>query len=157
MVCNSAAINSHISPNSTPNSLNSTALQINTSTKTGQYTRAHSPKPHQSVDTKPETISICLHHWAWNNIDLSQVGLREKSRIFFGRFPRKKSSKNAPQRTNYHPTDKLFWMGNHQFSPSEVEIRLENGKNTANTLGAFFWSFFLDFTSFFPGGLRNTQ
>ena len=37
-----------------------------------------------------------------------------------------------------------------------MEIRLENGKNTANTLGAFFWSFFLDFTnftSFFPGGL----
>jgi len=47
-------------------------------------------------------------------------------------------------------------MGNHQFSPSEVEIRLENGKNTANTLGAFFWSFFFDFTSFFPGGLFMT-
>ena len=44
-------------------------------------------------------------------------------------------------------------MGNPQFPPSEVEIRLENDKNTANTLGAFFWSFFFDFTSFFPGGL----
>ena len=38
-----------------------------------------------------------------------------------------------------------------------MEIRLENGKNTANTLGVFFWSFFLNFTSFFPGGLtKNT-
>ena len=41
-------------------------------------------------------------------------------------------------------------MGNHQFPPSEVEIRLENGNKTANTLGFFLDFFFGFYELFFP-------
>ena len=57
---------------------------------------------------------------------------------FFLEIPEKKKAQKKTQRTNYHPTDKYFEWGITNFPPSEVEIRLENGKNTANTLEAFF-------------------